>query len=96
MASLILHPTGPLLFSHPNSNTARIAMTVRASTDGGRTWNVGRLITPNLSGYSCLAVLPDGSIGLLYETGREKYNESLHFARFPFEWVTSADDVARR
>lgn len=90
MASLIRHPAGPLLFSNPNSQTTRIAMTVRSSTDGGRTWNAGRLIDPGLSGYSCLTVLADGQIGMLYERGEVKYNESLHFVRFTLEWITSA------
>ena len=94
MASLIRHPSGPLLFSNPNSQTNRIAMTVRASTDGGRTWNGGRLIDPGLSGYSCMTVLPDGSIGMLYERGEVKYNESIHFVRFPLEWIMQAGGKA--
>jgi sialidase-1 len=94
MGSLIRHPSGPLLFSNPNSQTQRIAMTVRASTDGGRTWNGGRLIDPGLSGYSCMTVLPDGRIGMLYERGEVKYNESIQYVRFPLDWVMSAGGKA--
>ena len=95
MASLIRHPAGPLLFSNPNSQTARIAMTVRASTDGGHTWNAGRLIDPGVSGYSCMTVLADGRIGMLYERGELNYHESLHFVRFPLEWITAASGETR-
>lgn len=89
-ASLIRHPSGVLLFSNPASKTQRLAMTVRASTDRGRTWNAGRVIDPGLSGYSCLTALPDGNVGILYEGGKERYNESLFFARFPLQWILDA------
>ena len=87
---LIRHPRGVLLFSNPNSETARERMTVRASTDRGRTWSAGRLIDPRRSGYSCLTVLPDGSVGLLYECGTERPIDTLMFVRFPLEWITQA------
>lgn len=89
-ASLIAHPAGPLLFSNPASSKHRVNMTVRASTDGGRTWNAGRLVDPRPSSYSCMTVLKDGSVGILYETGETYPAEMLMFARFPLEWVTSA------
>ena len=45
---------------------------------------------PALSAYSCLAVLPDGSIGCLYEAGQKHPYEKLVFARFPLEWLTES------
>ncbi|MCX8037294.1 MAG: glycoside hydrolase [Candidatus Sumerlaeia bacterium] len=75
-----------LLFSNPAS-TKRENMTVRASFDEGKTWPVGRSLYAGPSAYSCLAVLPDGTIGCLYERGEERYSERITFARFNWEWL---------
>jgi len=90
MASLVSHPKGLLLFSNPNSSRQRIALTIRASTDGGKTWSAGKLLDERPCQYSSMTVLPDGSIGVLYETGPKSGVEQLAFARFPLEWVTQA------
>lgn len=87
MASLIRHPSGTLLFSNPNSASKRIALTIRASSDDGATWSVGRLIDPRGSMYSSMTVLKDGSIGVLYEGVDEKNRLTLHFAKFLPQWV---------
>lgn len=87
MASLVRHPIGLLLHSNPNSAAERVALTVRASVDGGRIWTDGRVIDPGPSGYSCMAVLPDGSVGVLYEAGRATELETLTFARFTIDWL---------
>ena len=84
MASLIRHPHGELLFSNPNNATQRIAITIRASHDGGRSWSDGQLLDPRGCMYSCLTVLKDGRVGILYEVAG-----TLTFARFPLEWVTT-------
>lgn len=82
MASLIRHPEGPLVFSNPNSPKQRVAMTIRTSTDDGRSWSAGRLLDPRGCMYSCLTVLKDGRIGIVYEV-----EGTLTFARFALEWV---------
>ncbi|MHA3772458.1 sialidase family protein [Verrucomicrobiota bacterium sgz303538] len=87
MASLIRHPHGELLFSNPNNSRQRVAMTIRASSDAGRIWSDGKLLDPRPSSYSCMTVLKDGRIGILYETGDKSSVETLTFARFPLEWV---------
>jgi sialidase-1 len=58
-----------LVFSNPASKEARRNMTVRASRDGGKSWPVTVPVDTGPSAYSCLAALPDGRIGLLYERG---------------------------
>ncbi len=83
MASLLRHPHGELLFSNPNSATQRVALTIRSSTDNGHTWSDGRLLDPRGCMYSCLTVLKDGRIGIVYEVAG-----TLTFARFPLEWLT--------
>lgn len=90
MASLVSHSGDLLLFSNPNSPSKRVALTIRASTDGGKTWSKGKLLDERPCQYSSMSVMPDGSIGVLYETGPKTGVETLTFARFPLDWVTSA------
>lgn len=82
MASFLRHPGGELFFTNPNSPNKRVALTVRQSTDQGRTWSDGRLIDPRGCQYSCLTVLSDGRLGVLYEV-----ENTLTFARFNLEWA---------
>ena len=72
-----------LLFSNPASKTTRHRLTVRLSNDGGKTWPIAKLLHEGPSAYSCLVVLPDGSIGCLYEGGQNNAYEKIVFARFP-------------
>jgi len=74
-----------LLFSNPATKRGRHHMTVRASFDEGRTWPAAKLITPAPSAYSCLTVLPDGKIGLLYEAGQRNAYEGVYFTRFALD-----------
>ncbi len=78
-----------LLFSNPAHSQERVNMTVRMSRDGGKTWPVSKVIHPGPSAYSCLTVLQDGTIGLLYENGKDTPYERISFARFNLEWLTS-------
>jgi len=80
-----------ILFSDPASSE-RKNMTIRLSYDEGRTWPVGKLINSAPSAYSCLAVLPDGTIGCLYETGAEGAYETITLARLSLEWLTDGED----
>jgi sialidase-1 len=75
-----------ILFSNPAS-PKREALTLRASFDEGETWPVARLLDPRPSAYSCLAVLANGHIGILYEAGDKHPYEQLVFARFPVDWL---------
>jgi sialidase-1 len=72
------------LFSNPanGERDQRNRLTVRMSEDEGRTWPVAKLLYAGPSAYSCLAVLPDGSIGCLYEAGQKHPYEKLVFAHF--------------
>ncbi len=78
-----------ILFSNPASTTRREKMTVRASFDEGQTWPVARQIYGGPSAYSCLVVLPDRTIGCLYERGIGNAYETITFARFTEEWLTA-------
>ncbi|MBW3539306.1 MAG: glycoside hydrolase [Planctomycetes bacterium] len=80
-----------LLFSNPSSKTTRHRLTVRRSSDEGRTWPRSGLLHAGPAAYSSLAALPDGSIGCLYEGGEKDAYERLIFARFPLEWLKDAE-----
>jgi sialidase-1 len=90
MASFVRHswPTGDkpglLLFSNSASRKARENLTLRGSTDDGKTWPHARLIQPGDAAYSHLAILPDGTIALAYETGG--YKRIVFTALKPGEW----------
>ncbi len=75
-----------LLFSNPAS-VKRAVMTVRASFDQGRTWPVAKVVHAGPAAYSSLAVLGDGSVGLLYERGDTNAYERISFARLPLQWL---------
>jgi sialidase-1 len=76
---------GLLVFSNPAVPKGRNHLTVRLSSDDGKTWPHARLVCEGSSAYSSLAVLPSGEIGLLYE--RDDY-KTLTLARFSPQWIT--------
>jgi sialidase-1 len=91
-ASIVPYPGDPggLLFSNPASKK-RERMTVRLSRDEGRTWSFAKVLHEGPAAYSCLAVLPDRSIGCLYERGDQHPYETIAFARFSLDWLTDAN-----
>ncbi len=80
-----------LLFANPAS-TKREKFTVRVSYDEGETWPAARELHAGPSAYSALAVLPDMTIGCLYERGEKDPYETITFARFSIEWLTARAD----
>lgn len=103
MASLARLTTAPpadknrLLFSNPNNFTSRERknVAVRLSYDEGKTWPVVRTIEAGPSGYSDLAVGPDGTIYCFYERGRHASGIQPHhlcLARFSLAWLTEGKD----
>ena len=77
-----------ILFSNAAHPTQRLNMTLRLSYDEGRTWPVAKRLNPERSMYSCLAQLPDRSIGLLYERSMQ-----MAFARLTLDWLTDGEDA---
>jgi sialidase-1 len=91
-ASLIKHSSdtfrqAPLIFANPASTTNRRQLTVRVSQDNGKTWPVARLIHKGDAAYCCLAVLPDRSVGCLYEADGYK---RITFAGFTLPWLSDS------
>ena len=90
-----------LLFANPADHKYRFNMTVRLSCDEGKTWPVARLIKQGTGAYSSMTVFPDGTMGLIYETGNAhdgivEYYAKLAFARFNLEWLTNGRDHLRK
>ena len=99
--SLLFHSLNPatgkgnILFSNPANASVRSDGTLRLSEDDGRTWTrsfrYARKPAPNFTGYSDIAVMPDGSVGILYERGdmtetskkTDRYDE-IGFTVVPF------------
>ena len=81
------HPREWILFANPATG-GRNGMTLRISADGGITWPVSRLVYAGPSAYSSLCILPDNSIGLLYE--KDNYNH-ITFVRIEEEWLLNPD-----
>ena len=81
-----------VLFANPATTNKRVKMTVRLSYDEGKSWPVAKEIHSGPSAYSCLTVLPDMTIGLIYEGGDKVRYDKLLFARFTLEWLSDGKD----
>jgi len=81
-----------VLFANPASEKGRVNMTVKLSYDEGRTWPVAKQVFAGPSAYSCLARLPDGDIGLLFEGGEKHRYQKMMFARFSLAWLVDGKD----
>lgn len=81
-----------VVFANPAS-TKREKFTVRLSFDEGKTWPEARQLHAGPAAYSCLTVLPDRTVGVLYEAGEKGPYEKIVFARFNTEWLTEGRDT---
>jgi sialidase-1 len=87
-----------LLFANPADLKTRFDLTVRLSYDEGQTWPTAKLIHRGPGSYSSMTEFPDGTIGIVFETGdsengRVDYNATVAFARFNLEWLTDGHDA---
>src|SRR5205823_13287182 len=61
-----------LVWSNPagdGNSKARTNLTLRLSTDNGKTWPAQKLLEPGIAAYSDLAATPDGIVFCFYECG---------------------------
>lgn len=72
--------TEVLFFSNPNDKTTRGHMTIKASLDQGVTWPVNFQTELNSSdsyGYSCLTMVDENTLGILYEGTKDLYFQKI-------------------
>lgn len=84
MASILAHDhpeLGKILFfSNPDSETQRNHISIKTSFDEGMTWpheNQLELFENNSYGYSCMTMVDDGHVGILYEGVKELYFQKI-------------------
>lgn len=85
-------PQDVLLFTNPANRHERRDLTLRLSFDNGRSWPITELICPGPAGYSTMAILSDGSVGLLYERAGERH---VTFCRVNPEWLRNMTSAYR-
>jgi len=72
-----------LFFSNPNDKQSRVNMTIKASLDQGHTWPEANQVLLNENqgfGYSCMTMVDENTVGILYEGVKE-----LYFQKVPVE-----------
>jgi lysophospholipase L1-like esterase len=77
-----------IVFGNPASSSSRVNFTLRVSPDGGNTWPVSRLLDAGSGAYSSICILPDRSIGVLFE--KDNYTK-ITFARVEEAWLLNPD-----
>lgn len=82
-----------LLFSNPKSG-GRNHMTIRVSSDEGKTWSRGyEYDIRGCWGYSCIAMADDEHVGVFYESPHVTETSALHgigFLRIPLDVIMQA------
>ena len=89
MASIISykHSNGKqyLFFSNPADSKNRINITIKASDDDGKTWNKlphHTIYSDNNFGYSCMTIIDNKYIGILYEGNGDLYFQKIAISEF--------------
>ena len=85
----------------PGKSRDRKNLSIKLSYDEGTIWPVNKTLEPGFSGYSDLAVLPDGTILCFYEcrstNNKDGYMTGvLTVARFNLEWLTDGKDSPKQ
>ena len=80
-----------LLFSNTHDN-GRNKGYVKISYDNGATWQPGSVIRSNGTGYTTMAVQPDGSIGLLLEPSGGGWAD-IAYMNFNLAWIDPDHDL---
>ncbi|MBE0673828.1 MAG: exo-alpha-sialidase [Bacteroidales bacterium] len=69
-----------LFFSNPNDKSSRIKMTIKTSMDEGITWPEDgwiELYNPSCYGYSCMTMVDEATVGILYEGTKELFFQKV-------------------
>ncbi|MGW8764354.1 exo-alpha-sialidase [Streptomyces sp. NPDC055815] len=81
----------------PSALEDRRELAVRSSYDEGKSWRtVGTLVSADRTGYSDLALLPNGSVGIVYETAGNIPHGNVVFAAFTEDAMKASETELRR
>jgi sialidase-1 len=72
--------TRVLFFSNPDNKNSRSNMTIKASIDEGSTWPEKyqlEVYEPEGYGYSCMTMVDEKTLGILYEGSKELYFQKI-------------------
>ena len=89
-----VHPQGDdsrLLFSNPADAQERKKLTVRLSCDNGESWSSGSVLYSGPAGYSTMAMLPDGRVGVFAEHGESESHGKLTFNALELDEIGSCE-----
>src|SRR5690606_18141213 len=73
-----------LLYSKNESVDGRNNLVVRLIKDQGQSWNISKVLDEGPAGYSDIAVTEDGTVHILYETGK---NSPVYCTSFDLNWL---------
>lgn len=76
-----------LLHSNCSDASSRIKMTVKASLDGGESWNSGNEVWGGPTAYSDMVMINDNIVGILYENGESNSYERISFDRVAMSYI---------
>lgn len=84
-----LNPAGPDAAKNENPKISRQNLTLRISSDEGKTWPQVKLIQDGIAAYSDMAVMADGTLLAFYEAGgvnnQQYHTAALRLARIRVE-----------
>jgi len=88
--SLLMTADG-LLLANPATTQPlpRNRVTLRRSLDQGLTFAESKLLDAGPSAYSALAILPDGTIAMAWESGSFLPYDRIRFARISSRWLAA-------
>ena len=75
---------GRLVFSNPASPSKRENLVVRVSYNDGKTWPTNRTVYQGAAAYSCMTVLANGNIGIVFE--RDNY-AFISYCEVSLQWL---------
>ena len=58
-------------------------MTIKISRDSGKNWQTAYRLSDIAAAYSDMVVLPNGDLGVMYETGVDSCYERIEFTILP-------------
>ena len=81
---------GEVVLATASAVTQRANLTMRASTDGGKTWGKPKTFWPGLGGYVDVVRVGDGALGVIFENGEKTFADRISYSLFPATWFAAS------